>query len=299
MSTYRPGLIELEAAMAVARRGSFRAAALDMGMSTTALSNTIAKLEANLQTRLFSRTTRSVSPTEAGRIFIDQVGPVLQDMRGAIDTVVSHNAGPSGTLRINAFASAAREILTPLVLAFLKQHPQVDVDLVTEGRMVDIVAEGFDFGVRLASLVPSDMIAISLGRPQRYAVVGSPEYIDKNGRPATPADLLQHRCVRIRLPNGALFPWQFERDGEQVKIDVTGQLTLDEASLAKAAVKSGVGLGLLMEHDVAHEIETGQLCRVLEDWTPARGSLCLYYPNRRNPSAAFTAFTTLARSMAS
>jgi len=285
--------------MAVARRGSFRAAALDMGMSTTALSNTIAKLEANLQTRLFSRTTRSVSPTEAGRIFIDQVGPVLQDMRGAIDTVVSHNAGPSGTLRINAFASAAREILTPLVLAFLKQHPQVDVDLVTEGRMVDIVAEGFDFGVRLASLVPSDMIAISLGRPQRYAVVGSPEYIDKNGRPATPADLLQHRCVRIRLPNGALFPWQFERDGEQVKIDVTGQLTLDEASLAKAAVKSGVGLGLLMEHDVAHEIETGQLCRVLEDWTPARGSLCLYYPNRRNPSAAFTAFTTLARSMAS
>jgi len=298
MTIYRPGLIELEAAMAVAHRGSFRAAAVDMGMSTSALSNTIAKLEANLQTRLFSRTTRSVSPTEAGRIFIDQVGPVLQDMRGAIDTVVSHSAGPSGTLRINAFASAAREILTPLVLAFLKQHPQVDVDLVTEGRMVDIVAEGFDFGVRLASLVPSDMIAISLGRPQRYAVVGSPEYIDKHGRPATPADLLQHHCVRIRLPNGALFPWQFERDGEQIKIDVTGQLTLDEASLAKAAVKSGVGLGLLMEHDVAHEIETGQLCRVLEDWTPARGSLCLYYPNRRNPSAAFTAFTHMARSLA-
>ncbi len=299
MSTYRPGLIELEAAMAVARRGSFRAAAVDMGLSTTALSNTIAKLEANLQTRLFSRTTRSVSPTEAGRIFIDQVGPVLQDMRGAIETVVSHSSGPSGTLRINAFASAAREILAPLVLTFLKLHPQVDVDLVTEGRLVDIVADGFDFGVRLASLVPSDMIAISLGQPQRYAVVGSPQYIDKHGRPTTPADLLQHRCVRIRLPNGALFPWQFERDGELIKIDVSGQLTLDEASLAKAAVKSGAGLGLLIEHDVAHEIETGQLVRVLEDWTPPRGNLCLYYPNRRNPSAAFKAFTELARSIES
>ncbi len=299
MTIYRPGLIELEAAMAVARRGSFRAAAVDMGMSTTALSNTVAKLEANLQTRLFSRTTRSVSPTEAGRIFIDQVGPVLQDMRGAIETVVSHSSGPSGTLRINAFASAAREILTPLVLTFLKLHPQVDVDLVTEGRLVDIVADGFDFGVRLASLVPSDMIAISLGRPQRYAVVGSPEYIDKHGRPATPADLLQHRCVRIRLPNGALFPWQFERDGELIKIDVSGQLTLDEASLSKAAVKSGAGLGLLIEHDVAHEIETGRLVRVLEDWTPPRGNLCLYYPNRRNPSAAFKAFTELARSIES
>lgn len=299
MSTYRPGLIELEAAMAVARRGSFRGAAVDMGMSTTALSNTIAKLEANLQTRLFSRTTRSVSPTEAGRIFIDQVGPVLQDMRGALETVVSHSAGPSGTLRINAFASAAREILSPLVLAFLKLHPQVDVDLVTEGRMVDIVAEGFDFGVRLASLIPSDMIAISLGRPQRYAVVGSPEYINRHGRPATPADLLQHRCVRIRLPNGAVFPWQFERDGHLIKIEVTGQLTLDEASLSKTAIKSGAGLGLLMEHDVAQELETGQLVRVLEDWTPARGSLCLYYPNRRNPSAAFMAFTRFARTFSS
>lgn len=298
MSTYRPGLTELEAAMAVARRGSFRAAALDMGMSATALSNTIAKLEANLQTRLFSRTTRSVSPTEAGRLFIDQVGPVLQDMQGAIEAVVSHSSGPSGTLRINAFASAAREILSPLILAFLKRHPQVDVDLVTEGRLVDVVAEGFDFGVRAAHLVPSDMIAISLGRPQRYAVVGSAEYLDKHGRPSSPADLPQHRCIRIRLPNGALFPWQFERDGNVIKIDVTGQLTLDEASLAKAAVQEGVGLGLFMEHDVAQEIESGQLHRVLQDWTPPRDSLCLYYPNRRNPSAAFMAFTQLARSLA-
>ena len=297
MSTYRPGLTEPEAAMAVARRGSFRAAALDMGMSSTALSNTIAKLEANLQTRLFSRTTRSVSPTEAGRLFIEQVGPVLQDMHGAIEAVVSHSSGPSGTLRINAFASAAREILSPLILAFLKLHPQVDVDLVTEGRLVDVVAEGFDFGVRAAHLVPSDMIAIALARPQRYAVVGSADYLEQYGRPSTPTDLLQHRCIRIRLPNGALFPWQFERDGDVIQIDVTGQLTLDEASLAKATVLEGFGLGLFMEHDVAGEIESGQLQRVLEDWTPPRDSLCLYYPNRRNPSAAFMAFTQLARSL--
>ncbi|WLH38328.1 LysR substrate-binding domain-containing protein [Pseudomonas sp. FP2196] len=295
MSDPRVGLHDLEAVMAVARRASFRQAAIDLSVSTTALSNTIAKLESNLETRLFNRTTRSVSLTEAGKMFMEQVGPALQDVRAALEAVHSHNIGPAGVLRINAFASAARATLVPLMLEFLRRYPKVHIDLVTEGRLVDIVADGFDLGVRSANLIPSDMIVISLGRPQRYAVVGSPAYFEKHGRPHTPADLLNHHCLRIRLPNGAIYPWHFERDGEVIRLDVRGQLTLDEPGLVKAVVQEGVGLGFFMEQDIETEIQTGQFERVLEDWTPPRDDLCLYYPNRRNPSAALKAFTALAR----
>ncbi|AMZ69919.1 MULTISPECIES: LysR family transcriptional regulator [Pseudomonas] len=295
MSDTRLGLSELDAVLAVARRASFRQAAIDLNVSTTALSSTIAKLEASLETRLFNRTTRSVAVTEAGRIFLEQVGPALQDLRTALDAVRSHNAGPSGTLRINAFASAARAALLPLMMEFLRHHPKVHIDLVTEGRLVDIVADGFDFGVRSASLVPSDMIVIPLGLPQRYAVVGTPAYFEQYGRPRTPPDLLNHRCLRVRLPNGAIFPWHFERDGEVTRLDVSGPLTLDEPSVVKAVVQESMGLGFFMEQDVQDEIQAGQFERVLEDWTPPRDKLCLYYPNRRNPSAAVKAFIALAR----
>ncbi|EDO29323.1 predicted protein, partial [Nematostella vectensis] len=281
MADSRLGLNELEAVMAVARRASFRQAAIDLGISTTALSNTIAKLEASLETRLFNRTTRSVSLTEAGTLYLEQVGPALQDVRTALETVRSHNAGPSGVLRINAFASAARAALLPLVLEFLQRYPKVHIDLVTEGRLVDIVADGFDLGVRSANLVPTDMIVISLGQAQRYAVVGSPAYFAKHGRPRSPADLLNHHCIRIRLPNGAIYPWHFERAGEVTRLDVNGQLTLDESSVVKAVVQEGVGLGFFMEQDVQAELEAGQFERVLDEWTPARDNLCLYYPNRR------------------
>ena len=294
---YRPGLNDLDAVIAIARRGSFRAAALDLGMSTTALSNAIGKLEASLGVRLFNRTTRSVSLTDAGRVFVEQVGPALQDIHGAMEAVRSQQATPSGTLRINAFATAAREILSPLVLEFLRRYPQVHVDLVTEGRLVDIVAEGFDLGVRVADLVPSDMIAVSLGRPQRYAVVGSPAYFEKHGRPRVPPDLLNHQCIRVRLPNGALYRWQFEKRGQTAQIDVSGPITLDEASLARTAVLEGIGLGFFMEQDVRADIEAGRLVRVLEDWTPPFAGLCLYYPGRRNPSAALKAFIGLAREL--
>ena len=295
MSDLRFGLGELDAVIAVARRASFRQAAIDLDVSTTALSNTIAKVEASLETRLFNRTTRSVAVTEAGRLFLEQVGPALQDVRAALDVVRSHNASPSGTLRINAFATAARAALLPVMVEFLQQHPKVHIDLVTEGRLVDIVADGFDFGVRSANLVPSDMIVISLGQPRRYAVVGTPAYFARHGRPRTPPDLLNHACIRIRLPNGAIFPWHFERDEEIFKLDVTGPLTLDEASVSKAVVQQGLGLGFFMEQDVRAEIEAGEFERVLEDWTPPRDNLCLYYPNRRNPSAAFKAFIALVR----
>jgi DNA-binding transcriptional LysR family regulator len=295
---YRPGLTDLGAVVAIARRGSFRAAALDLGVSTSALSTAVGNLETSLGVRLFNRTTRSVSPTDAGRTFVEQVGPALQDIRGAMEAARSQQAQPSGTLRINAFATAARDILSPLVLEFLRRHPQVHVDLVTEGRLVDIVAEGFDLGVRVAALVPADMIAAPLGRPQRYAVVGAPAYLERHGRPHAPPDLLGHRCIRVRLPNGTLYRWRFEKHGETAQIDVTGPITLDEASLARIAVLEGVGLGFFMEPDVLADIEANRLVRVLEDWTPPMSRLCLYYSGRRNASAALKAFVALARDLA-
>ncbi|SDP38076.1 DNA-binding transcriptional regulator, LysR family [Filomicrobium insigne] len=295
---YRPGLNDLDAVMAIARRGSFRSAALELGMSTTALSNAIAKLEASIGVRLFNRTTRSVSLTDAGRLFVEQVSPALQAIHGAMETVRSQQTTPSGTLRINAFATAAREILSPLVFEYLRRYPEVHIDIVTEGRLIDIVAEGFDLGVRMAGLVPSDMISVSLGRPQRYAVVGSPGYFEKHDIPHVPPDLLKHRCIRVRLPNGALYRWQFARGGQTAQIDVGGPITLDEVGVARTAVLDGIGLGFFLEQDVRSDIEAGRLVRILEDWTEPFDGLCLYYPGRRNPSAAFKAFIDLARELA-
>ena len=290
-------LKELEAVIAIARRGTFRAAAIDLGMSTTALSHTIGRLEAGLGVRLFNRTTRSVSLTDAGRLFVQKVAPSLQDLHAALDLVRSHRETPSGTIRINAAPFAARAILSPLVLEFLRRYPDMNIDIVTEGKMVDIVKEGFDLGVRVAGLVPSDMIAVSLGYPQRHAVVGSPEYFEQHGKPMVPPDLLNHRCIRVRLPDGSLFRWCFEKDGEQVQIDVRGPIALDEASLARAAVLEGVGVGYIFEQDILSEIEAGRVIRILKDWTPPYPGLCLYYPGRRNLSAGVKAFLELAREL--
>jgi len=291
----REVLIELEAVLAISAQGSFRAAALELGLSTTALSNLIGRLERQLGVRLFNRTTRSVSLTDAGRTFVEQVAPALRDIQEAMAAVRSQQDTPTGTLRINAFATGAREILAPLVLAFLRRYPQVHVDLVTEGRIVDIVAEGFDLGIRTADLVPSDMIAVPLGPPRRFAVVATPSYFEEHGRPRTPPDLLGHECIRIRLPNGAPYRWHFEKDGGPLQIDVEGPITLDEASLARIAVLEGIGIGFFMEADVRDDIAAGRLTRVLEDWTPPTTPLSLYYPGRKNPSAAFRAFVDMAR----
>lgn len=288
-------LRELEAVIAIARRGTFRAAAIDLGMSTTALSHTIGRLEAGLGVRLFNRTTRSVSLTDAGRLFVQQVAPSLQDLHAALETVRSQRETPSGTIRINAAPFAARAIISPLVLEFLRRYPEMNVDLVTEGKMVDIVNDGFDLGVRVAGLVPSDMIAVSLGRPQRHAVVGSPDYFAQHPKPVVPPDLLNHRCIRVRLPDGSLFRWRFEKDDEPVQIDVRGPITLDEAGLVRTSVLEGTGLGYTMEEEVLSEIRAGRLVRVLEDWTPPYPGLCLYYPGRRNLSAGVKAFLDLAR----
>jgi DNA-binding transcriptional LysR family regulator len=275
----RQGLVELDAIIAIAQRGSFRGAALDLEISTTALSNAVGKLERQLGVRLFNRTTRSVSLTDAGRDFVAQVGPALQDIHDAMNAARSQQETPSGALRINSFATAAREILSPLILKFLTLYPQVHIDLVTEGRLVDVVADGFDFGIRTRDLVPSDMIALPLGPRRRNIVVASPAYFEKRGKPLVPPDLLQHECLRIRLPNGAPYRWHFEKQGQSVQI----------------AVLEAVGIGYVMESDVRDDLDAGRLEMVLEDWTPQLAPLALYYPGRRHPSAAFKAFIDLAR----
>ena len=290
---------DLEAVLAIARKGSFRAAAVDLGLSATALSHAIGRLEADLGVRLFNRTTRSVSLTDAGRLFVEQVGPTLQDMRSALEGVRSHSETPSGTIRINAAPFAAREIMSPLVVEFLRRYPDMTIDIVTEGRLVDVVAGGFDLGVRVAGLVPSDMIAVPLGRPQRYAVVGSPGYFERHGKPRVPPDLLRHICIRVRLPDGGLFRWRFEKDGEIAQLDVRGPIILDEGSLARIAVRESIGIGFFLEQDVLADIASGDLIRILDDWTPPSPGLCLYYPGRRNLSAGMKAFLALARELAS
>lgn len=291
----KSSLSELDAVLMVARYGKYRTAALELGVSTTALSNAVGKLERTLGVRLFNRTTRSVSLTEAGQQFVEQVAPAVRDIHEAMDVVRARQATPSGTLRINAFPTAAREIFSSLVLPFVCEHPQVHIDVVTEGRMVDIVAGGFDFGVRSADRVPVDMIALPLGLARRNVVVASPAYLEAHGTPLIPQDLVNHSCLRVRLPNGAIYRWPFEKDAQSVHIDVEGALTLDEASLARTAVLASVGLTLAMESDVREDIEGGRLVRVLEDWTPTQSPLSLYYPSRRNPTAAFKAFIDFAR----
>ena len=193
---------------------------------------------------------------------------------------------------------AAREIMAPLVLAYLRRYPQVHIDLVTEGRLVDVVAAGFDLGVRSADFVPSDAIAIPLGQVRRMAVAASPAFFENRTIPQVPQELLSYPCLRIRLPNGALFQWRFEKDGEELQIDVVGPITLDEASLSRIAATNGIGIGYFMEADVRDDIAAGRLVRILEDWTPPLEPLCLYYSNRRNSSAALQAFIALARDFA-
>lgn len=295
----RLALRDFDAVLAVARRASFRRAAIDLGMSTTALSHMIARIEAELGVRLFNRTTRSVALTDAGRVFVDRVGPSLQDVREAIDIVRERRETPTGTLRINAPPFAARSpAFTDLLLEYSRRNPDMHVDLVTEGQLRDIVAEGFDLGVRVASLVPSDMIALSLGEPQRFAVVASPAYLAERSLPLVPTDLLAHSCIRIRLPDGSLYRWHFQKGSDTAQVEVNGLMTFDDLPLSRAAVLANRGIGFFFEQDVIKDIEEGMLVRLLEDWTPPFPGLCLYYPGRRHPSAGLSAFLSLAREMA-
>ncbi|NWA09101.1 LysR substrate-binding domain-containing protein [Pseudomonas gingeri] len=288
------GLTELEAVLAVARHRSFRAAAAELEVSTSALSHAVSALESRIGARLFNRTTRSVALSEAGAQFVESISPAMSTIREAMEQAGSHAGIPTGTLRINTAAGAAKQAM-PLFIEYMRRYPQMNVDIVTEGKLIDIVVEGFDAGIRLHDSVPQDMIAIPLGLPLRLLVLGSPEYFSRNPVPQTPTDLLKHRCIRLRLPSGRIYHWEFERHGETQAVDVHGVLTLDESTLVLEAARAGLGLVYATQWNAAADLAAGTLVSVLEDWTPPFDGLSLYYPGRRHVPAGLRALIELIR----
>ena len=291
----RGTLAELEAVITVAAKGGFRAAARELGISSSALSQQIAALEARLGVRLFNRTTRSVTLSSAGEQFVAEITPALTAIRNAIDLTDEHRSEPSGLLRINTSVGAARMVLAPLALEYLRRYPRMQLEIVTEGALVDINAQGFDAGIRILEAVPPDMISVPINRLIRPAIVGSPAYFSTRPQPKTPADLETHRCIRARMASGTIYRWEFERRGDAFTMDVPGNLVLDESDLILRAAREGAGLAYLNEWQVGEDLATGRLIRVLEDWTAPYPGLCLYYPGRRHIPAKLRAFVEVVR----
>lgn len=290
----RPSLNDLAAFAAIASHRSFRKAADALGVSRSALSHTMLALEQTLGVRLLNRTTRSVSLTNAGARLLSHLGPVFEGLDVALDTLADVRGAPAGTLRINANKGAARLLLHDIVPQFLAKHPDVELDLVSEGRLVDIVEEGFDAGVRLAEAVPQDMVAIKLGGDARFVSVASPSYLESRNTPTTPHDLHQHRCIRQRLPSGKRYRWEFARHGQEITIDVPGALTLDDSELMVEAATDGLGIAYVPENFAKQMLSSGRLVTVLEDWCPPIPGLAIYYPrNRHVPSALRALIDTL------
>jgi len=291
----KTGLMELNAVVALANHRSFRRAAAELGLSPSAMSHAIAALEQRMGVRLFNRTTRSVALSEAGEEFLARVRPALQDISTAMEAVNQFRDTPSGTLRINSSEGAIQLIMTEVVVAFLRRYPDMRLDIVTDTALVDIVAEGFDAGIRMAESVPLDMIAVPCSPPLQFAVVGSPAYFAQRAKPKNPADLAHHACVRLRFASGALYRWEFEKRGQQQIIDVDGPITLDSHQLTVDAALQGLGLICTNESSIAEHLAAGRLVRVLRDWTPPYPGLCLFYPANRHVPAGLRAFIELIR----
>jgi DNA-binding transcriptional LysR family regulator len=293
----RAGLIELNAVVAVATHRSFRKAADELGLSTSALSHAVATLEKRIGVRLFNRTTRSVILSEAGERFLARVGPALGEIRAAMTDVAEFRDTPAGTIRLNTSEAAARMVLEPLVLAFLLRYPDMRIDLVTDARLLDVVAEGYDAGIRQIDFVPLDMVAVVCSPPIRYLVVGSAAYFQRHGTPVHPDQLHDHLCIRSRLPGGALYDWDFVHGAEKIAISPAGPLTLDSYNLMIQAALAGAGLTWVAEWTVSQYLASGALVAVLPQWSPQLPPLRLYYPGHRNVPAGMRAFLALIREL--
>lgn len=278
----RGDLDDLAAFAAVARVRSFTRAAAELGLSSSALSHAMRSLEERLGVRLLARTTRSVAPTAAGDRLLRSLDPALAELARGLSALADWRGVPSGAIRLTTFGYAARTVLAPVLPRFLREHPDISVEVIVEDRLVDLVAGGFDAGIRLGETVDLDMVAVPVGPELRTLVVGTPEYFEARALPAVPADLEGHNCVNYRLlGGGGLLPWEFERDGREIRFRPGGQLIVNDELLAAAAVRASAGLGYMLEHDVAEEIANGRLIQVLDPWCPPFPGCYLYYPSRQ------------------
>lgn len=288
-------LNDLHVFATVARLRSFRQAAAELAVSPSALSHALRGLEARLEVRLLNRTTRSVAPTEAGARLLARLVPALGDIQTALDEVNAFRDSPLGSLRINAPRAACEQVLAPLVCCFLARHPGMQVELVADDALVDIVAAGFDAGVRFGERLQQDMVALPIGPVQRFLVVAAPAYLARYGTPATPHALTRHSCVRLRFPSGALYRWDFARDGETLGVEVDGPITVGEMPLAICAAEAGIGLAYVHASYAAQALADGRLVSVLDDWRCTDEHFYLYYPSRRLLPAGLRAFVQWVR----
>jgi DNA-binding transcriptional LysR family regulator len=280
---------DLLAFVAVARERSFTKAAAKLGVSQSALSHTIRGLEEGLGIRLLTRSTRSVSPTEAGDRLLRTAGPRFAEIEAELAALSDLRDKPAGTIRITAGEHPAVAILWPALERVLPDYPDIKVEVIVDYGLTDIIAERYDAGVRLGEQIAKDMIAVRIGPDMRMAVVGSRSYFAKRKRPQTPRDLTAHRCINLRLPTyGGLYAWEFEKNGRELKAHVEGQLVFNNIVLRVNAALAGLGLAYLPEDQVEAHIAAGRLVRVLADWCPPFSGYHLYYPSRRHSSPAFS-----------
>jgi DNA-binding transcriptional LysR family regulator len=283
----RADLADLSAFVAVATERSFTRAAARLGVSQSALSHRLRALEERLGVRLLTRTTRSVSSTEAGEQLLRTLAPRLEEIDAELEALGRFRGKPSGNIRINTSEHAAQTILWPALAKLLPDYPDIKVEIFVESGLVDIVAERFDAGVRLGEQVARDMIAVRIGPDLRMAAVAAPAYLDRRGRPSTPHDLAAHDCINLRLATlGGLYAWEFEKDGRRLNVRVDGRLTFNKPDQILQAAEAGYGLAFLPDDHVADALGQGRLVRVLEDWCPPFAGYHLYYPSRRQQSPA-------------
>ena len=294
-------LADLNAFLAVARAGGFRDGARASGLSASGLSDAVRRLEAQLGVRLLNRTTRSVVPTDAGRSLLERLGPALSEVEAALDVVNVFRDRPAGTLRLNVPVSAARLVLPRIVPAFLAAYPDIKLEIVAEDAFVDVLAAGCDAGIRYDERLEQDMIAVPIGpRVQRFAVGASPAYLDRRGRPTHPRDLLDHACLRGRFSSGMMTAWEFEREGEVVRVDPAGPLIVSVGTatdLAVDAAVGGAGIVALFEEWLRPYFESGALEPVLEPWWQSFSGPFLYYPGRRLVPAPLRAFVDFIKTI--
>ncbi|HEV8211328.1 MAG TPA: LysR family transcriptional regulator [Vicinamibacterales bacterium] len=289
--TVAPGTLDgVEAFLRVAERRSFRQAADDLGLTPSAISQTIRALEARVGVALFRRTTRSVGLTEAGERFLERARPAFAEIVAAGDAARRLSERPSGLLRITAPRAAVPLILQPVLASFAEAYPEVLVEISTSEELVDLATGGFDAGIRMKEFIAADMVAVRLSPPFRYVVVATPAYLDRRGRPEAPEDLRDHSCVRLRRSNGAIAPWQLERGGQSLEVDVAGSLLVNDYTTMLAAALSGVGLAQLPEPIAREDVRDGDLEKVLTAFAAKTAGVFLYHPGRRQVMPKLRAF---------